>query len=404
MLRSFQNPLIFAAIDQILVDVPNASPPDDVAPLIKSASRLLGAIDAEDDLLYGAAKDIAPDVTTYYFAALSLQWYSAAVDFVEKKQKPGVRKKFAQLPITLHAIVNCLIDDKARSLTVSALNRLTSDLPARSHFDLLKKPFGRSGTLHAFPLLLGDNGLWNVSVREELITGGRIGKDLGKIWEEFYAKSFSDSDWTVLGEGVRLKEKGEVITDVDLLLLREDLLLVVQIKALTGSGATQYDHWKNRKIIEWGCEQARIATEHLRRNPHTITSIASKSVTERIKHIEPVVFTNGTLFDGWTHRGVTVAGNTVRNSLTEGSSIDYTDSKTDKVIDTHIIVDKNELTTEKILWLLRNPVELQAVADEELRFSSIKIGNRVFNVPDLELSEKAMTFREIDRFAIPRST
>ncbi|NTG16349.1 hypothetical protein G6L05_21575 [Agrobacterium rhizogenes] len=395
-----QTPSIAAAISQILVDVPDALPPEDIAPIIKAGSQLLDAIDAEDDLLYAAAKDKSLELASYYYAAVALRWFAEASYFVERLQKPAIRKKFAGIPIAFYAIANCLVDGKNRALAASALNALTSNLPARSHFDLIKKPYVKSGTFHAYPLLPVDMGLWSLSVREELINGGRLGKDVGRIWEEFFAKSFLGSEWKILGEGVRLKEQGSVITDVDLLLLREDLLLVVQIKALTGSGTTQYDHWKNRKIIEWGCKQANIATQHLRQNPHAIMSIASRSIAASIKHIEPLVLTNSPLFDGWTYDNVVVAGETLRKAITVGSAIDYIDPRTNEIIRTHNIVEKRDLTTDKIRWLLRNPIELQAMADLQTRFISVKLGNVVFNIPDLELSDTAMTFREQDQLAV----
>lgn len=104
-----------------------------------------------------------------------------------------------------------------------------------------------------------------------------------------------NSDWRIVGRGVKLKRDRHVLTDLDLLLLREDPLRVVQIKAMIGSGATVYDHWKNRQTIELGCSQGRIAAKFLESDANALVSLCGKRAAARLANhvsVEPVAFTS----------------------------------------------------------------------------------------------------------------
>jgi hypothetical protein len=278
----------------------------------------------------------------------------------------------------------------------TALDDLTTALPARSHFELLRKPYVKDGPDVARPLMGGDFGLWNVVVQECLVQGGQLGRDVGSIWEEFYAGTFKDTDWRILGRGVKLRENGRLATDADLLVARDDLLLVVQIKALIGSGATVYDHWRNRQIIETGCAQAKTAADFLRRNPLTLVSVACKQTAQALKVIQPVVLTNADTFDGWVFDDVPVMGETTRKGVTRGSKVDYIDPRSGTVVHTHHVVKPQDLNTESILWLLRHPIELQISPEQpEIGHRLVEAGEVRFHLPELYGSQPSHWLRAL---------
>ena len=341
-------------------------------------------IDAEDDLLFAASRS-DPKIAAYYFVAMALRWYSVTARAIRADLRTKGRRSLASPAIPL-AQIACSIDDGADGLwVISALESLTTEFPARTHFALVDRPFVKDGPYVARPFL-GGLGIWNVTVRDSLIQGGALGKDVGAIWEDFYAGSFADSDWRIVGRGVKLKRDGHVLTDVELLLLREDLLLVVQIKAMIGSGATVYDHWKNRQTIELGCSQARIAAEFLEADARTLVSLCGKRAAARVKYVQPVVLTNVHLFDGWTFDNVPVIGEVTRKAICEGAKVEYFDGNSGEVLHTQHFVKREDLTTERILRLLRHPVELDIAAEtDEIQHRMERVSDLTFLMPEFAI-------------------
>jgi hypothetical protein len=253
----------------------------------------------------------------------------------------------------------------------------------RQSLRLVSRPFIKDGSNIARPFLGGDLGQWTVIVRESLIQGGALGKNVGAIWEDFYARCFTDSDWKIVGRGIKLRKDGRILTDVDLLLLREDLLLVMQVKALAGSGATVYDHWKNRQTIELGCQQGRTAAEFLEANAHSLIAICGKRHAVRVKHIQPVVLTNVNHYDGWSFDDVPVIGEVTRKAICEGTKVEFFDAKSGEVIHAQDFVKREDLSTEEILRILRHPVELDIAAETtEVQHHTERVGDLTFLMPE----------------------
>ena len=326
------------------------------------AKALLWVIEAEDDLAFLAAGS-SVDSRVHYTIALAMRLFAEAAKLV-RSELPGKARRAFDDSIDINELVAALEPGEAREVAESTWNDLVTELPARSHFDILRRPFLQISHGKALPFRPAAFGGWTTSIRELLIKGGESGRRYGAIWEEFFSSTFADTGWTIVGRNIKLSEDGCPITEVDLLLLRADLLLVVEVKALIGSGLSPYDHWKNRIVIEKGCRQARLASEHLRQKPSALASIINSRTAERIKHIQPVVLTNESMFDGWEHDGVPVIGETIRQAITNGSSVEYFNGATLEVlgVDHHLKVE--DLSTETILAALRAPIEL-AIAPEQ---------------------------------------
>ncbi len=263
-------------------------------------------------------------------------------------------------------------------------------LPARDHYEIARKPFLRESDGLARILSGASGGPWNVVVREQLGGGGSTGHGFGHVWEEFLAKSFSDSDWTVIGRNIRVSGPAGPSTEVDLLLFREDLLLVAEVKALAGSGVSPYDHLKNRRTIEKGCEQARLACAHIRASPKLLQSIASRRIAERVRRMEPVVFTNVSTLEGWSHAGVQVLSETLRKAITEGARVDYEEPRTGRVLGTTHFLRREERTTEAILDFIKMPVELRIAPEDG------SVGYRSFAFEGIEVHLPRFVHQERD--------
>lgn len=340
----------------------------------------LGIIDAEDDLLFAASKG-DQRVLAYYVAGMALTCFAIAGQVVrDAARSAGIATQIMAIP--LEKIRNGLSIGTVGSLIAEGLTALSVILPSRSHSQLNALPFVRDGNDVAWPYLRGYSGMWNIMVRNALIQGGQLGKDVGAIWEGFVEFIFKDTEWRIVGKGVKLRRGGQTVTDVDLLLRRNDLLLVVQIKALIGSADTPYDHWKNRQVIEMGCLQARKAVDFLAENAATLTSICGKRGSEEIRVIQPVVLTNIHHLEGLSLFDVPVIGEATRKAICHGSKVDYFDSDGQHV-GTHVFVAPDQLDTKEILRLLKEPVELRIATERpETVYRAERLGGLELSLPE----------------------
>lgn len=294
--------------------------------LLERSGFVLRSLNAEDDMLVAATASVGQQqCTTDYLSFACLHWFEMASGEVRKSLPTGSRRFLAAPSIPTHLIELDLREAGCQNVSKS-IERFTSSIPSRSHFDLVRKPFIRLSDGDIRCTTLTNNGLWNTIVREVSISGGSVGAAYGKMWEEFFADSFQKSGWEVIGRNQMLRSKGKLVTEVDLLIKKNDLLLAIEVKALIGSSTNCYDHWRNRQTVEWGCRQAAKAAEFIRNNEAWLSSVADRKTAEEIRHVEPLVFTNMSIFDGWKFEGVPVIGEPGRKSITEGSKVEYRDT------------------------------------------------------------------------------
>jgi len=169
-----------------------------------------------------------------------------------------------------------------------------------------------------------------------------------------------------------------------------DLLLVVQVKALIGSGDTSYDHWKNRQVIEAGCRQARIVADYLSEDRSKLVSICGRRRAESIRIIQPVVLTNVAQLQGWNHLNVPVISESTRKAICRGSKVDYFNSSTGELVHTKVFVGPDELSTNEILRLIREPIELKIAAEKpEVVYRFDQFGSVSFYLPEFAMNPDA---------------
>lgn len=396
-LSQLEIPILTGALSHYLGEMAPDVFEGELGRLLNESAASLGQVGAEDDLLLAAAGEDAR-IGAHYAAAMGLRWYAIAGRAAARLQ-PSLRHRGGALHIPLMLIAAELEDGDDGAHVAGALEGLTIALPARHHNQLALRPFVRVSQGEAYPFFVGDVGQWNVAVREALIQGGSVGKSVGGVWETFIEKSFDDTDWRVVGRGVKLREHGKTLTDVDLLLQRDELLLVVQIKALVGAGHSPHDHWKNRQTVELGCRQARLAADFLEAHPEAVVAQCGRRGAAVVRVIQPVVITNVAHFEGWAQHGVPIIASTTQKAICDGSRVDYVDSGTQGIVSTEHFVRPEDLTTDTILSLIRDPPELR-IAPERHGVHHIpqKIGEVGFLIPDITLRPpdgKEPTVREL---------
>ncbi|HEX4694482.1 hypothetical protein [Sphingomonas sp.] len=357
--------------------------------LERRGTLLLNDIDAEDDLIYVSGRGGAR-IPTLYHVSMALRWSSMAAEHVAKALPGRARRDFGD-EVQLSYLLGGLPRHEEREAARLAWNDLTVSLPARSHFEILRRPFVRTGEGYARPARPADMSGWATVVREVANTGGEVGRLFGSVWEEFTAAGFADTGWEIVGRNVSISDGGSKLTEADMLLLRDDLLLVVELKALTGSGITPYDHWKARRIIEKGCRQALLAANTLRDRPKLLSSIVGRSAAARISAIQPLVLSSDGMFDGWSHLGVPVAGETIRKAITVGTKVEIFDGRTLEVVETTHHLRAEDLTTETILRALREPIELKIAPEQgAVEMAAVSILGATFLVPNPTAGETSV--------------
>ena len=347
---------------------------------------LLLHVDAEDDLLCAATAEPRRTALLYH-ASMALRLISGVARTASSRLAGRAGREFED-GVRLADLIDGFGAEAHESVEQAWLD-LTVELPARGHFELIRRPFIRSAPGVARSLIGFAADTWPVIVREIINHGGETGRRYGALWEDYYARSFEDTGWRTLARNVHVNSGGQALTEVDLLLLRDDLLLVVEVKAMTGSGMNAYDHWKNRDDIERGCRQAKLAAEHLDANRGLIVSIAGRKVADRIRHVQPLVLTTENMFDGWEHAGVPVAGETIRKAITVGTKVDYHQTGTEGVVRTDWHLRPEDLSTVTILKALRDPIELKLAPETgEVRHLTVEIEGLRLLVPETGLQDE----------------
>jgi hypothetical protein len=324
----------------------------------------LHQVDAEDDFLMLAGGD-SPEVQATYLAAFGLLAFAQVARAARRYLPPRLMQSLLLMRIPFARLAEYLAAPPIGTEPIqSALRRMCCSLPVERHYDLVRKPFVLEGANAARLFGMGYTGVWTHSVRDELLDGGTRGKTFGAIWERFIEHAFSGSAWTVLCRNPRLKMDGRIATEIDLLLLKDGVLLVVQVKATQGTGVDLYDHWKARQMIELGARQAKLAARILQEDRSRLVSLCSKKVAQGILHIEPVVFTNSYTLNGWQCEGVPVLGLSGQRGLREGAHVDYRDTRTREVRASVEYAPPPGSPQEQILWLLRHSVEAEIAAED----------------------------------------
>lgn len=347
----------------------------------EDCDAILSDIEAEDDLLYLSAGSHLRTAILYN-VSLALRVHSLAGDLFSAKLF-GKQRRSYDLGVSVSHIVNSFLEKNERDEALLAIGELSVKLPVRGHFELIRRPFIRVDEDTIRPVTSAAYGSWAAAVRETINQGGETGRLYGKFWEDFIARSFEGTGWEILGRNITLTKSSASVTEADLLICRDDLLLVAEIKALTGSAYSQYDHWKNRMVIEKGCRQAATAAQLIRDDNTLLSSIADRRTARRIKHVQPIVLTNEDMFDGWEHVGVPVAGETIRHAITVGTKVEYYHHRGSDVMRTDWHLSAGELTTPVILAALRDPIELKLAPEKgAIRRIQQETAGWTFLIPD----------------------
>lgn len=174
--------------------------------------------------------------------------------------------------------------------------------------DILKKPFIMTKQGNILGVLCYTNfDYWIDNIRNNLICGDKISNKIGNEWEMMLESIFTEFKWNILGRGIVLKKNGKTVTDIDLLVIKDGIMIIVQSKGIGGCDFP-YEFWKAQNTIENGIEQALISKKFLQENKEFLIDILSRNKINYndVKEIHAIVVTPNLKFSGWNDKGVAV--------------------------------------------------------------------------------------------------
>lgn len=335
--------------------------------LITSLKRRMDEFGEDDDLILMYLDDNDHIKATYLFAIILLS-ISIVNDNILYTNEPSVNnKEFYHIPLEL--ISQYVEEQFDLKLDEKIINYFCIRDKIKNSKDLYKKPFLITNEGVCFGMLSYTNAFyWIENIRNNFINGDEISNLIGNKREVIIESIFKEHYWNILGRGMELKENGQTITDIDLLVEKNGLILLIQSKGI-GACTTSYDIWKAKKTIEDGISQANTSIEFIKKNKNFIPNILEKNKIESNKSIivQPLVVTPNSKFSGWNSNGVPVLS---------------TSNLLDIIIQTQDSRNKKEVVV-KIEKFLKSNSELTV---SQIKYEKINLCGFDFKIPDIDFN------------------
>lgn len=228
----------------------------------------------------------------------------------------------------------------------------------RNYFSLYTAPFLRDtdGTVFCLEALSGSSPEnW---VRQLFMKGGGIADKVGKVWEDYLSQVLTTAFDCQVKTGVKLKQGGQLLTDIDVLAIRGNILLIIQIKAYYGMGLNHFEQWKFRNKLIHGAGQANKALEAFKTDPQLLKKVFGPLDVSSVDTLQPLVLTNEAIFNNWSVDQVPVLSVGALNQMINGATVNYVDGK-GKVKGRQQLIKGSKISSEELLRFLRSPLDWQ---------------------------------------------
>jgi len=323
--------------------------------VIKKSRKLLDGIDLADQLLVAHAD--TKEVFSQYIAATVLCTLQLVAEALTAHP---VYKNFFITPELPLAMIEELLEDIVvdGQLCKPLIESFLSGPVIKNYFDLFSAPFIKDvdGRVLCLEMLCGSEPQqW---VRQHFMKGGGIAVKVGKVWEDYLAATLANSFDCKVKSSVEIRQGGKTLTDIDVLAIRQNVLLVIQIKAYYGRGVNDFEQWKFREKLLHGAKQAIVGCEAIARDKQFLTRIFDQYDISQIDTVQPIVFTNDELFNSWAPRGVPVLDLGALNQLINGATVRFEDGRGKVKGKKHFLKNK-KMSSAEFLKFLREPLDWQ---------------------------------------------
>jgi Holliday junction resolvase-like predicted endonuclease len=334
--------------------------------LRRSLGRRLAELESADDLLALAAEEHAPAVGYDYIASVIVRWVEVVCGYVAKRISKRKQRNGETSCVPLSIVLTLLpFSNNDREGVGRSIRELCKFPPRASFHALLDHPsiLLDDDSLVFIPAL--DAGRWAAAIRSKWLRTGTLGDNYGKIWEDYVCWLLTRGGWVVLKRNVKLKQNGRTATEIDLLVSRDRVCLVVQVKAIAGSGDNTYQHWKNRQTIEKGIAQARAATDLLGSANGYLASIIGKRAADSVDTLRGVVLTTVHYFNGWQKDKVSILSVPALENLMRGATVSFWSSRKGEVKTSAEHTVGTEISGSELLGFLDRPLDWRISSEEE---------------------------------------
>lgn len=362
---------------------------DDTREIMREVNFNMNLLDADDELLTGF--DQTGRVFWYYVTALSLVCYQTVANYYRTKYI-GFRGLDYYVPtIPLDQILKEAEIDEATQLEI--LNDFVSQVPSNNIYQLIVKPLIREPGGKYFSISIISSQNWVLNVRTCLVKGGKEGDRIGRAWEEFIAYTFENYGWAVIENGLKI---GRELPDIDLLIYREGLLILAQVKAIYLNGINTYEQWKAKEKIIKGASQVQKVKVAIESNLTIYKRLESVMRQRKILKIYSAVITNNEMFNGWVCDGVPVVGVNGLMQIFRGVNVKFFDSRK-RILETLSFTQNKAVNNDDFIKFLEKPLDWHlADIEDDLCFHVEKMDEIIINMPQLKRSDN-LNVRDILR-------
>lgn len=315
-------------------------------------------------------------VLAHVFAAIYLICHSIVIEQVNKY----IDYKQLVYDVPVDIFIEYLSNSIAgleREQAIEAFDAFICTLPNRENQILLSKPFIRlsdTEVVGILPLIRAVH--WHKAIQKVFIQGGKPGKLYGHLWEAYIGSIFEQYSWRILGKRIEVKHQTEVVTDIDLIVEKNGIVLLVQAKTVNEC-TTPYERWKTRNTIIKGIRQAQLAKLHIEMNPQKY------KLPQNIAVLQGVVVVPLDEFNGWSNEDVPVISIDYLISMLNGAKFDLINE--DGNVMTHLKYLTKDSKPEDVQGLLINPYFIRVQKNVlKKNFISEIVGGFNFIIPRME--------------------
>jgi len=291
----------------------------------ESMLKNLDILDAEDELLVGTSEINNTSIFGQYIVAATLTAFTYAAEGL-KKQLPKKAFQFTFPYLPLNEIKKIISELRVAGKTIDKeiVEDYISSLPTKRHLDIFRKPYIRDHNNEVFATEHFVYSSWVTNARSTLMQGGKTADLVGKIWENYIADILRKNGWPTVIEGLKVKENGKLLTDIDIVAKRDHVLLLIQLKVYYGTGVNNYEQWKFKKKLEHGSRQVKISEAAIKEDMSILNNHFTKKELQEIKHIKSIVMTNSHYYNGWVCNDVPVMSAGSLMQIVNGATVKYT--------------------------------------------------------------------------------
>lgn len=323
----------------------------------------LGQLEVEDELLVAFGSN--NNITSLYTKSVVLIAYLTVMNFMNSDDFP-----IEQVKEDLNSIYvdgECIGDD---------IDFVLSVLPVKNHIELLSKPLilSRENSIHHIKYIACNH--WVQWARNSCMKGGTIADKVGKAWEKFAHFTFEKNKWNIIGSSIEIKQDKTKITDIDLLVEKDNIVFIIQMKTFYTVDFNEYSQWKSK-------EKLRKASKQLKAVNITLLEeqLSKIGKTISVNKIFPIILTNLHLYNGWNCDGARVLSFNSLNQFFNGAFVEFV-TNTGEIISSKKYMSLNVPVATEFIKFIENPLDWKISNDTiKMTHREIEFDNFIVQIP-----------------------